>query len=54
MDGSTGPAIELKTEKEKSTDSQDDWINWLTACGFLSQECHGLDEAKNAFREYLE
>jgi len=46
--------IELKKEKGKATEEQEEWLDHLNAMGYNAMLCRGFDEAKIAIMNYLE
>jgi hypothetical protein len=47
-----GAAIELKRKKGGgASDNQSDWLDWLTERGWITQVCHGIDEAIKALEQ---
>lgn len=52
--GFHGLYIEMKADKScKTTDNQDDWIEFLNEQGYRAIVCHGWDEASKEILEYL-
>ena len=50
----SGLWIELKVGKNKTSDSQDWWLDELINQGYRCEVCYGFEEAKNTILEYLE
>lgn len=54
--GCTGLAIEMKAAHPHAstvTKAQAAWLQALQACGWRAEVCHGFDEARAVFRDYL-
>ena len=49
-----GLFIELKAGKNKTTESQDEWIERLSKAGYRVAVCYGFEEAKAEILDYLE
>ena len=49
-----GLFIELKAGKNKTTESQDEWIERLSKAGYRVAVCYGFEEAKKEILDYLE
>jgi hypothetical protein len=54
MNGYHGLFIELKKEKGKATEEQEEWLDHLNTMGYNAMLCRGFDEAKIAIINYLE
>lgn len=51
--GYHGLYIELKVGKNKTSESQDRWLERLNAAGYKAVVCYGFDAAKNVIMDYL-
>lgn len=51
--GFCGLAIEMKFGKNKTTASQEDWLERLKKAGYKTAVCYGFLEAQAEIREYL-
>lgn len=51
--GFNGLYIELKTEKGKATDNQREWLEKLTAQGYMAVLCKGFEAARTTIDDYL-
>lgn len=47
-----GVAIELKVDKNKTSDKQKQWLNDLTACGWACHVCRSIDQVIEAVKQY--
>lgn len=50
----SGLFIEMKAGKNKTTESQDEWIERLSKAGYRVAVCYGFEEAKREILDYLE
>lgn len=48
-----GLYIELKVGKNKATDIQSDWINYLLLAGYHAKVCYGWEQARDTIVRYL-
>lgn len=48
-----GLFIELKVGKNKTSTSQNEWIERLKKAGYMSEVCYGFDNAKETIEKYL-
>ena len=48
-----GLYIELKVDKNKTTQNQDDWLELLNKNGYKAVVCYGFDEAKAEIDKYF-
>ncbi len=51
--GYGGLFIELKYGKNKPTESQKQWINYLNSVGYLAVVCYSCEEALETINKYL-
>lgn len=49
----SGLVIELKIGRGRMSPDQVEWFDWLTECRFKCELCYGLQQGKDAIREYL-
>ena len=49
-----GLFIEMKYGKNKPTENQKKWIDYLNGVGYLACVCYGADEAIKLINEYIE
>jgi len=49
-----GLFIEMKKEKGKTTEEQENWLDYLNEQGYCAMVCRGFDEAKIVIINYLE
>jgi hypothetical protein len=48
-----GLYIELKVEKNKTSQSQDMWFQYLSQTGYKAVVCYGFEEAQKAISDYI-
>lgn len=48
-----GLFIEMKTQKGKPTESQNDWLSFLDSQCYAVAVCHSFDDAKRVIEGYL-
>ncbi|HAC16943.1 MAG TPA: VRR-NUC domain-containing protein [Bacteroidetes bacterium] len=53
-DGFHGLFIEMKAGKNRTTKSQNEWIQRLLGVGYLAVVCYGFEEAKKEIMDYLD
>lgn len=52
--GFHGLYIEMKHGRNKTTESQDEWLEELTAQGYYTAVCYGAEEAERVIASYLQ
>ena len=52
--GYHGLFIEMKAGKNKTTQSQDEWLELLTANGYCTRVCYGFEDARAVIDWYFE
>ena len=51
--GYAGLYIELKYGKNKPSEHQLEWLEYLSGAGYKTAVCYGFEEARNVILEYL-
>ena len=48
-----GLFIEMKVGKNKTSENQNKWLEYLSSVGYLTAVCYGFEEAKSTILSYL-